>query len=59
MDLGELEIAANWISRANNVVAFTGAGISVESGETDVMLYDLSSLNSFRKMPEVGSRLAG
>ncbi|KAG0593381.1 hypothetical protein KC19_1G325300 [Ceratodon purpureus] len=35
MDLGELERAAAWINRANSVVAFTGAGISVESGIPD------------------------
>lgn len=35
MALDELPTAAFWINRANNAVAFTGAGISVESGIPD------------------------
>lgn len=35
MDSVDLRTAASWITTSNNVVAFTGAGISVESGIPD------------------------
>ena len=55
--MDELERAARWINSANNVVAFTGAGISVESGQSAGPLYyvicAIGSLNSFSKLPRI------
>lgn len=49
MDMKKVETLARWINESNDIVAFTGAGCSTESGVPDFRspggIYDLGTNN--------------